>query len=74
LIAFYHSDACRHQALIDVSIYPDDVEVPSFQRPSGPRPVQQFLEQAGFEVYLPQIRERRLLRGRRVQMLSPRSA
>jgi hypothetical protein len=25
------NDACRHTALIDVSSYPDDVEVPSFQ-------------------------------------------
>jgi hypothetical protein len=31
LVAFCHNDACRHQALIDVSKYPDDVEVPSFQ-------------------------------------------
>jgi hypothetical protein len=29
LIAFCHNDACRHQALIDVSDYPDDMEVPS---------------------------------------------
>jgi len=26
------NDVCRHQALIDVSGYGDDVEVPSFQR------------------------------------------
>jgi hypothetical protein len=32
LIAFCHNDACRHQALIDVSSYADDVEIPSFQR------------------------------------------
>ena len=32
LIAYYHNDACRDQAIIDVSKYPDDVEVPSFQR------------------------------------------
>jgi hypothetical protein len=32
LIAFCLNDACRHQALIDVSKYPDNVEVPSFQR------------------------------------------
>jgi hypothetical protein len=32
LIAFCHNDACHHQALIDVSRYPDDVAVPSFQR------------------------------------------
>jgi hypothetical protein len=31
LIAFRHNDACRHQALNDVSSYSDDVEVPSFQ-------------------------------------------
>jgi hypothetical protein len=31
-IAFCRKDACRHQALIEVSKYPDDVEVPSFQR------------------------------------------
>ena len=30
LIAFRHNDACRHQAIIDVSKYPD-VEVPCFQ-------------------------------------------
>jgi hypothetical protein len=28
LIAFCLNDTCRHQALIDVSKYPDDVEVP----------------------------------------------
>jgi hypothetical protein len=32
LMASCLSDACRLQALIDVSKYPDDVEVPSFQR------------------------------------------
>jgi hypothetical protein len=32
LIAYCHNDACRHQALVDVSAYADDVEVPSFQR------------------------------------------
>jgi hypothetical protein len=31
LIAYCHNDAGRHQALIDVSNYPDDVEVPSFR-------------------------------------------
>jgi hypothetical protein len=31
LIAFCHNDACRHQAIIDVSKYPDDVEVSWFQ-------------------------------------------
>jgi hypothetical protein len=35
LIAFCHNDACRHQALIDVSSYPDDVVVPSFGPPGG---------------------------------------
>jgi hypothetical protein len=30
LIASCLNDACRHQGLIDVSKYPDDVEVPSF--------------------------------------------
>ena len=30
LIATCLSDACRHQGLIDVSKYPDDVEVPWF--------------------------------------------
>ena len=30
-IAYCHNDACRHQAIIDVSKYPDDVEVPWFQ-------------------------------------------
>jgi hypothetical protein len=32
LIGYCHNDACRHQALIDVSPYPADTEVPSFQR------------------------------------------
>src|SRR5262245_12305216 len=32
LIAYCLNDACRHQALIDVSSYADDVEVPSFRR------------------------------------------
>jgi hypothetical protein len=31
LIAYCLNDAYHHQALIDVSKYPDDVEVPSFQ-------------------------------------------
>jgi|AmaraimetFIIA100_FD_contig_61_6417025_length_487_multi_2_in_0_out_0_1 hypothetical protein len=30
LIATCLSDACRHQGVIDVSKYPDDIEVPSF--------------------------------------------
>jgi predicted dinucleotide-binding enzyme len=30
LVATCLNDACRHQGLIDVSKYPDDVEVPSF--------------------------------------------
>jgi hypothetical protein len=28
---YCHNDACRHQAIIDVSKYADDVEVPWFQ-------------------------------------------
>jgi hypothetical protein len=32
LIAFCLNDTCRHQAIIDVSKYSDDIEVPSFQR------------------------------------------
>jgi hypothetical protein len=32
LIAYCHNDACRHQAVIDVSTYPGDTPVPSFQR------------------------------------------
>jgi hypothetical protein len=32
LIASCLNDACRHQALIDVSSYPAETEVPSFQR------------------------------------------
>jgi hypothetical protein len=32
LIAYCLNDACRHSALIDVSSYPADTEVPSFQR------------------------------------------
>jgi hypothetical protein len=31
LVAACLNDTCRHQASIDVSKYPDDVEVPSFQ-------------------------------------------
>jgi hypothetical protein len=31
LIAFCLNDACRHQALIDVSSYPAETEVPSFK-------------------------------------------
>jgi hypothetical protein len=30
LIAYFLNDSCRHSALIDVSNYGDDVEVPSF--------------------------------------------
>jgi hypothetical protein len=32
LIAFCHNDACRHTALIDVSGYPAETEIPSFGR------------------------------------------
>ena len=32
LIAYCLNDACRHQALIDVSSYPAETEVPSFGR------------------------------------------
>jgi hypothetical protein len=32
LVGYCLNDACCHQALIDVSKYPNDVEVPSFQR------------------------------------------
>jgi hypothetical protein len=32
LIGFRLNDACQHQALIDMSGYPDDAEVPSFSR------------------------------------------
>jgi len=32
LVASCLNDACRDTALIDVSNYPDDIEVPSFQR------------------------------------------
>jgi hypothetical protein len=31
LICFCLNNTCRHQAIIDVSKYPDDVEVPWFQ-------------------------------------------
>jgi hypothetical protein len=31
LIAYCHNDACRHQAVIDVSSYPDDTPVPWFR-------------------------------------------
>jgi hypothetical protein len=30
LIAYCHNDACRQQAVIDVSGYPDVIEVPEF--------------------------------------------
>ena len=30
LVAYCLRDACRHKGLIDVSKFPDDVEVPSF--------------------------------------------
>jgi len=30
LVATCLNEACRHQGLVDVSIYPDDTEVPSF--------------------------------------------
>jgi hypothetical protein len=32
LVAHCLNDACRHQGIIDVSKYPDDIEVPSFAR------------------------------------------
>ena len=32
LVAYCLNDACRHTALIDVSSYPADTAVPSFQR------------------------------------------
>ena len=47
---------------------------------TGPRPglkrarekvAQYFLEQAGYEVYLPKIRQRRHHKGRRIEVLSP---
>jgi hypothetical protein len=31
LIGYCLNDSCRHQALIDVSGYPDDVETPSWR-------------------------------------------
>jgi hypothetical protein len=31
LIAYCHNDACRHQAVIDVSSYPADTPVPWFR-------------------------------------------
>ena len=31
LIAYCLNDACRHQALIDVLNYPDDIEIPSWR-------------------------------------------
>jgi hypothetical protein len=31
LIAYRHNDACRHQAVIDVSNYPADIPVPWFR-------------------------------------------
>jgi hypothetical protein len=32
LVAYCLNPSCRHEGLIDVSKYPDDVEVPSFGR------------------------------------------
>jgi hypothetical protein len=32
VIAYCHNEACRHSALIDVSSYPGDIEVPWFKR------------------------------------------
>jgi hypothetical protein len=31
LIAYCHNDACRHWGLIDVSGYPDEIEIPSWR-------------------------------------------
>ena len=41
LIASCLSDACRHTALIDVSNYPAETEVPYFRSRSGLRQVRQ---------------------------------
>jgi len=35
LIAFCHNNACRYSALLDVSNYPGDLEVPSLRRRRG---------------------------------------
>src|SRR6478672_5554163 len=35
LIAFCHNDACRHQAIIDVSKYPTETEVRGFRAVSS---------------------------------------
>jgi hypothetical protein len=43
LIAYCLNDSCRHQALIDVSKYGDNVEVPSFR---GPRQVSEMRQHA----------------------------
>jgi hypothetical protein len=32
LVAYCLNPSCRHEGLIDVSKYPDDIEVPSFGR------------------------------------------
>ena len=40
-------------------------------QPRRERVAQFFLEQAGFEVYLPKIRERRIRKGKRVETLLP---
>ena len=37
LIDYCLNDSCRHQALIDVSSYPDDIEIPSW-RAAGEAP------------------------------------
>ena len=39
LVAFCLNCACRHQGLVDLSKYADDVEVPSFAREGGVRQV-----------------------------------
>jgi hypothetical protein len=50
LIAYCHNDGCGHQGPIDVSGYPDDIEVPSFQTPGQMRQVRRQARQRAAEL------------------------
>ena len=45
LICYCLNDACRHQALIDVSSYPAETEVPWFKSPGEMRQVRRAWQQ-----------------------------
>jgi hypothetical protein len=59
LIASCLNDGCRDTALIDVSNYPDDIEVPSFQRRA------KFVKCGGKRRCPANCKEQPLLRGSR---------